>query len=74
MWGPEQDARVSSITVSGYKHLEGKQTRSGAADKIRKKIGKQHPGTAGSNTPSQAGARARPEPLAALSQGSQGAH
>lgn len=21
-WGPEQDARVSSITVSGYKHLE----------------------------------------------------
>lgn len=74
MWGPEQDARVSSITVSGYKHLEGKQTRSGAADKIRKKIGKQYPGTAGSNTPSQAGARARPEPLAALSQGSQGAH
>lgn len=27
MWGPEQDARVSSVTVSGYKQLEGNKAK-----------------------------------------------
>lgn len=55
MWAAQQDAGVSGVTVSGLQPPRGKQSKSDAAEKIKKK-GKQQAGAAGSNTPTQASA------------------
>lgn len=60
MWAAQQDAGVSAVTVSRLQLPRGKQSKSDAAEKIKKK-GKQQAGAAGSNTP-HPGKRSGPAP------------